>query len=321
MIERIPPLTALRAFITVARLGSLSEAAKALHLTHGAVSHQIRAIEDMLGQTLLIRQGRGMALTEAGRSYAYQVRPLLEELAAASAQVGDKSAQSTLVLSVLPSWVMHWLLPRLPDWRHQFPHIHLKLRAGLAFSDLEGDHMDAAIRFGQGHWPHVQVRRLMGEGLVVVASPDLCAPALQRKPVDWRRWPCMHVGESWATWMAAAGLDGEVTAAGLHFTDSTHLLEAARLGQGVALTRRSIAQALLARGELVLVHPVQAPHPDAYYLVSPHRAKVKPELSLFKDWLSVQIKQYEKDSSLWDAQQGVQSALKRVARAKRRASS
>ena len=124
MIERIPPLTALRAFITVARLGSLSEAAKALHLTHGAVSHQIRAIEDMLGQTLLIRQGRGMALTEAGRSYAYQVRPLLEELAAASAQVGDKSAQSTLVLSVLPSWVMHWLLPRLPDWRHQFPHIH-----------------------------------------------------------------------------------------------------------------------------------------------------------------------------------------------------
>ena len=181
--------------------------------------------------------------------------------------------------------------------------------------------MDAAIRFGQGHWPHVQVQRLMGEGLVVVASPELWTPALQRKPVDWRRWPCMHVGESWATWMAAAGLDGEVTASGLHFTDSTHLLEAARLGQGVALTRRSIAQALLVRGELVLVHPVQAPHPDAYYLVSPHRAKVKPELGLFKDWLSVQIKQYEKDSSLWDAQQGVQSAPKRVARAKRRASS
>ena len=108
------------------------------------------------------------------------MRPLLDELAAASAQVGDNSAQSTLVLSVLPSWVMHWLLPRLPDWRHQFPHIHLKLRAGLAFSDLEGDHMDAAIRFGHGHWPHLQAQRLMGEGLVVVASPELWTPALQR---------------------------------------------------------------------------------------------------------------------------------------------
>lgn len=302
MTERIPPLAALRAFVTVARLGSMSAAAKALHLTHGAVSHQIRAIEDLLGQTLLVRQGRGVALTDAGRSYAYQVRPLLEELANASAQARASQTQSSLVLSVLPSWVMHWLLPRLSDWTHQHPHIHLSLRAGVLFTDLDSTRIDAAVRFGHGQWPNVQVQHLMGDFLVVVAAPHLWPPAQKGARKDWRHLPCMHAGESWASWLGVAGLDVDVKPASLHFTDSTHLLEAARLGHGVALTRRSIAQSLLARGELVLVSPVQAPHPDGYHIVWPHSAKVNPQLRLFRDWLSVQAKHYEKELAQWDAE-------------------
>jgi len=302
MTERIPPLAALRAFITVARLGSLSAAAKALHLTHGAVSHQIRAIEDMLGQDLLVRQGRGVALTDAGRRYAYQVRPLLDELAQASTQVRASQTHSSLVLSVLPSWAMHWLLPRLSDWTHQQPHIHLSLRAGLLFTDLDSTRIDAAVRFGHGQWPNVQVQHLMGDALVVVAAPRLWPPTRKGQLKDWRQLPCMHAGESWAHWMGVAGLDADVTSASLHFTDSTHLLEAARLGHGVALTRRSIANSLLAQGELVLVSPVQAPHPDAYHIVWPHSATVNPALRLFRDWLSVQVKQYEKELTQGDAQ-------------------
>ncbi len=301
MSERIPPLAALRAFVTVARLGSISAAAKAMHLTHGAISHQIRSIEEMLGQTLVVRQGRGMALTEAGRSYAYQVRPLLDELAQVSAQLRPGQSHSTLVLSVLPSWVMHWLLPRLPDWTASHPNLHLSLRAGLSFADLEDTHIDAAIRFGHGQWPNMQLQRLMGDALVLVASPRLWTPQMQAQGGDWSRWPCMHGGDSWASWLAAAGLDHVPTPASLQFTDSTHLLEAARLGQGVALTRRSIAQNLLSRGELVMVSAVQVPHPDAYYMVLPYRVKANAQLRLFKDWLSVQIKRYEKELTQWDA--------------------
>lgn len=293
MNKRLPPFSALRAFEALARLGRVNAVAKELHLTHSAISHQIKNLEALVGVALFHREARTMSLTDAGRTYAYQVRHILDELSQVTNQLRDPSQDKTLALTVLPSFAMHWLLPRLPDFRALYPDIHLQLHAGLHFAVLENNRIDAALRFGHGPWPNLQSELLMGDRLVVVASPGLVQNTSFKTGKALWKYPWMHAGESWATWLSHAQLDADPAPTALTFTDSTHLIEAAKQGMGIALTRRSIAHALLERGELKCLSPVEPLHQSAYYLVWPYRSQPHPSLRLFRDWLSIQVQQYQ----------------------------
>jgi LysR family glycine cleavage system transcriptional activator len=291
MNGRAPPLPALRAFAAWVQLGSVNSAAEELKLTPGAVSHQIRALEEFLEVPLIERNGRRWALTDTGRIYGYQVRQALQDIVDVTERVrSHRPIQQTqdLRVAVLPSFAHGWLLPRLADFTRWYPHVRLQLHGSMDYVDLNEGQVDCAIRFGHGRWPEAEVRPLMGDSLVLLASPSLLGPEPPQTLQEALQLPLLHASENWASWLAdlsEAHSGVQRPAAQMTFTDSTHLLEAARQGLGVALSRRSIADNLLQRHELVPAHAHECPHASAYYLLLPPSSAKHTAREAFADWL------------------------------------
>ncbi|PUE12639.1 LysR substrate-binding domain-containing protein [Limnohabitans sp. T6-20] len=291
MTGRAPPLPALRAFAAWVRLGSVNAAAEELKLTPGAVSHQIRALEEFLKAPLIERNGRRWTLTDTGRIYGYQVRQALQDIVDVTERVrSHRPIQQTqdLRVAVLPSFANGWLLPRLADFTRWHPHVRLQLHGSMDYVDLNEGQVDCAIRFGHGRWPEVEVRPLMGDSLVLLGAPSLLGPEPPQTLQQLLQLPLLHASENWASWLAdlsEAHSGVQRPPAQMTFTDSTHLLEAARQGLGVALSRRSIADNLLQRHELVPAHAHECAHASAYYLLLPPGSAKHPAREAFADWL------------------------------------
>ncbi|PHN33008.1 LysR substrate-binding domain-containing protein [Pseudomonas sp. ICMP 460] len=292
---KLPPLAALRAFEALARLGKVNLAAAELHVTHSAVSHQIRSLEEYVEIALVLRDKRSLALTDEGRVYAYQIRQALGEIASVTEKLLAKTKHAQLSLSVLPSYAMHWLLPRLHDFRSAHPEVHLRLASSMAFASFEQGPLDCAIRFGHGQWPDVHCETLMGDSLLVVAARDFNHGVPPGTAQAILQQPLLHASESWPIWLGAAGLEGQRPQASLEFTESTLMLEAVRLGHGIALTRRSIAHSLIQRGDLVRLTDIEPAHPSRYFLVWPVGSKHSAQLTLLHTWLKEQVAAYQAD--------------------------
>lgn len=151
-MSNLPPITCLRCFESVARLGSVTAAAKELHVTHSAISQQIKVLEHMIGVTLFVREGRGLRVSEDGRLYALQIRESLGAIAEATRLIKTQPKSTELVVAVLPSFGFSWLLPRLPRFQQLQPHISVRLQASLALSNLARESVDVGIRMGKGDW-------------------------------------------------------------------------------------------------------------------------------------------------------------------------
>lgn len=303
MTQRTPPLPALRAFAALVRLGSINAAAEELKLTPGAVGHQIRALEELLEVPLVDRSGRQLALTEQGRTYGYQVRQALQDLLEATERVRTppRSARAPQVVrvSVLPSFAQGWLLPRLPRFARRHPQLRLVLHGTMDYADLGAGQVDCAIRFGHGHWPDAVVQPLMPDRLLLVAAPQLLGARPPQTLAQVLRLPMLHSVESWAGWLSSMEpppVNLQRPAARMEFTDSTHLLEAARLGLGAALTRRSIVDHLLSRGELVPAHPHECAHTSSYYALVPQGGTPNPAVEQFLGWVRDECLRFVKQS-------------------------
>lgn len=292
MSNRLPPLPALKSFEALSRLGSVGAAAEELHVTHGAVSHQVRALEEHVGMQLLKRGSRQLALTEEGRIYAYQVRQALDDLEEATGRIMVRSPDPLLTIAILPSFTALWLLPRLHGFIQRQPGMRLSLRASMAFADFESEPADCAIRFGHGQWPELHSERLMEEATLLVCAPGFRNGAVPATVEEALECPLLHASESWSTWLHAAGADELRPKALLEFTDSTHMIEAARLGLGIALTRRSLVHDLLRSGELVRVTDIEAQHQSSYYLVWPRKNHRIYEIQVFLQWIKTEIERY-----------------------------
>lgn len=291
MTGRSPPLPALRAFAAWVRLGSVAAAAQELNLTAGAVSHQIRALEDFLQVPLIERNGRRWTLTETGRMYGYQVRQALQDIVDVTERVRGPARQlgaQDLRIAVLPSLAHGWLLPRLHDFTRWHPQVRLHLHGSMDYADLSEGQVDCALRFGHGRWPEAEASPLMGDSLMLVAAPSLLGPEPPQSLQTLLSLPLLHASENWSTWLSGltqAHGDVQRPASLMEFTDSTHLLEAARLGLGMALTRRCIADSLLQRRELVQAHPHTCAHTSAYYFLCKPQAPRHEAREAFRDWL------------------------------------
>jgi LysR family glycine cleavage system transcriptional activator len=290
---KLPPLAALRAFEALARLGKVNLAAAELHVTHSAVSHQIRSLEEYLDMALVMRNKRALALTDEGRVYAYQIRQALGEIAGVTEKLMAKTKHPQLTVSVLPSYAMHWLLPRLHDFRNAHPELHLRLESSMEFASFDQGPLDCAIRFGHGQWPDVHCEPLMGDSLLVVAARDFNHGVLPDTAQAILEQPLLHASESWPIWLGAAGVEEQRPQASLEFTDSTLMLEAVRLGHGVALTRRSIAHSLIQRGELVRLTDIEPIHTSRYFLVWPAGSKHSAQLTSLHSWLKEHVVIYQ----------------------------
>ncbi|RDI28491.1 LysR substrate-binding domain-containing protein [Pseudacidovorax intermedius] len=288
----LPPLQALRCFEAVARLGSVTRAAETLHVTHSAVSQQLRHLESLLGLSLFEREGRGLRLSENGRLYALQVRAALSDIGDATRSLRVRPREGELVVSVIPSFGLHWLLPRLPRFAERHPNERIRLQAGLDVQDLRQGAADVAIRMGHGPWEGLSQQPLFEDVLLMVAAPHFRGGRLPATPAEVLACPPVRSAESWSSWCEAVGLPEPPPLAGLWINDSNLTIEAVRLGQGVALERLSIVHGLLQRGELVALTDVRVPYPYPYWLVWPTTGGRRAPPTAFGDWLAEEVATY-----------------------------
>lgn len=307
---KLPPLPALRTFEAAARLLSYSRAADELHVTHGAVSHQIRALEEQLGLALFARQGRAMTLTPAGAELLHAANAALRQIADALAAIRRQRNPNRLSVSVMPSFAGRWLAPRLAAFLDANPGCELNVLSSDAITDFARDGTDLAIRWGFGGYAGVHCELFMDDVMFPVLSPHF-AGGVPREPAALAGLPLLRsVGEDWLPWFRAAGLDWDEPARGLALNDSGLVVQAAIDGQGIALARRSLALRALREGRLVRPFDIEvplhyAPHQGlppavgldaegnprrwAYWLVMPQRAAASPLLQRFIAWLRAEV--------------------------------
>jgi LysR family transcriptional regulator, glycine cleavage system transcriptional activator len=296
MMSAIPPFAALRCFEAVARLGGVTLAARELHVTHSAVSQQIKLLEDTMGVALFVREARGLRLTEEGRLYALEVRAALRDISLATRRAQARPQESELVISTVPSFAQHWLVPRLAGFRALHPYYRIRLATSLQIEDLRQG-VDIGIRMGQGNWPDVAHRKLLDDDLIAVASPRLAGAPGGRFPVtaeDVMACPLIaSLDAPWTDWCRAARVP-EPPPASITLTanDSNIVMTALLLGDGVALERRSIVAQALGRGDLVQITGVSVPYPYPYWLVWQPLEIMNTKQTHFAQWIEAQMDAY-----------------------------
>jgi LysR family glycine cleavage system transcriptional activator len=292
--RRLPPLNALRAFEASARHLSFTKAADELAVTPAAVSHQVKALEDLLGVTLFRRTKRALLLTDEAQAVLPGIREGFERLLGAVEQLGTVGRSGVLTVSLAPSFAVKWLLPRLDRFQAAHPEIDVRVAASMELVDFGVGDVDLAIRYGAGTYPDLVVGRLVGDTVYPVCSPALLkGPNALTAPDRLRHHVLLHDDSpdgdetcpNWLMWLKAAGVSGIEAARGPRFNQSSLVLEAAILGRGVALAKSTLADADVAAGRLVRPFDVSVPVNFAYYVVYPETKAALPKVRLFHDWL------------------------------------
>mgnify|MGYP001042845247 CR=1 FL=1 len=299
--RKLPNLAALRAFEAAARHDSFSRAAEEIHVTPGAISHQIRALEEELGLPLFTRNGKRIAITEAGQRFAAAIRNALTEIAVAAEALQEQGGRQRLVVSSPPSFASRWLAPRLWKFIDRYPDIEVILQSSSHLNDLARDGIDVGVRFGLGNYPGLKSELMMEDFYYPVASPNYRQGRLPSSPQQLRDCVLLRMDglqESWLPWFKLAGLDLPDPAGGLVTQDSSLTLRAAVDGAGVALTRHAIASQEIAAGELVRLFDIAWKSERAYYFVCPAETLGKPQVAHFRTWLQEEVALF-KSNARW----------------------
>jgi LysR family glycine cleavage system transcriptional activator len=285
----LPSLAALAAFEAAARLQSFTKAAEELNLSQGAVSRQIRSLEERLGFPLFERVRQRVVLTTAGAAYAGEIGEPLERLSHLTLDsVSRYRDRTSLALATLPTFATRWLIPRLGEFTAANPTIRLDITTRLRPFDFNVERIDAAIHFGSPLWPEATLHELMGEVLQPVGSPALIRGLDLRVPEDALRAPLIQLGTrrgAWLEWLTREGLDPSRAVNGPHFDEFAMVARAAVEGLGLAILPVFLLQDEITRGalEVVFDRPVISPH--SYYLVYPEQKTAYWPLACFRDWL------------------------------------
>jgi LysR family glycine cleavage system transcriptional activator len=298
MTRRLPPLNALRAFEAAARHLSFTKAAEELFVTQAAVSHQIKALEEMLGVRLFRRYNRRLELTRAGRSYLPPLSDALDMMAVATSRLRPAEESGQLKISTLQSFATKWLIPRLARFREAHPDIDPMISTSHRLVDIEAEEFDLAIRDGLGVYPRLHVVPLMDDRAFPVCSPRLLRdhPAL-REPADLNRHVLLHdllvsreeEGPNWRNWLKHAGVTGIDAEKGPAYNDTAMALQAAVAGQGVALARQSLVIDDLKTGLLICPFGPEMPTRFSWYFVCAPLSTEQPKVQAFLRWLQNEI--------------------------------
>src|SRR6204780_1985895 len=209
MTSRLPSLNGLRAFEAAARHLSFTNAATELNVPQTAISHQIRRLEQELGIRLFVRQNRALALTPEARDYLPGVRTAFNDLRLATDRLLRRDSDHVLTVSTLASLAAKWLLPRLTAFQEAHPGIDVRITTSPGLVDFKSGDVDAAIRYGRGHWPGLRAAWLMADQLFPVCSPSaLTGSRPLRCPEDLRDYTLLHTSggydDDWRLWLTAA---------------------------------------------------------------------------------------------------------------------
>lgn len=257
MSQDLPPLNALRAFEAAARLQSVSQAAEQLHVTHGAVSRQIRALEEHLGLALFGKEGRGLKLTDAGTRLRDASGEAFDRLRSVCAELQQGQAEAPFVLACPGSLLARWFIPRLDRLQRELPELRLQLSASEGELDPRRAGVDATLWFAAPPWPaDMQVFELAAERIGPVLSPRYgrFAELHEAPPAALLGEPLLHTSsrpQAWPSWAASQGLAPAALRLGQGFEHLYYLLEAAAAGLGVAIAPQQLVADDLAGGRLV----------------------------------------------------------------------
>lgn len=299
--RRLPPLNALRAFEAAARHLNFSRAADELSVTPGAVSQQIQNLEDYVGAALFKRTPKGLLLTDAAQTALPALREAFDRLAEAASLLTAAVDGRRLTITAPPSFAAKWLVPRLGAFERAHPQVDVWLSAGMELVDLSAGEVDLAIRYGAGRYPGLEVKRIVSETVIPVISPALLAEIPLSSPEDLAGHTLLHDGSpdiddscpDWSMWLAARGLRGIDGQRGPRFNQSSLVIEAAANGRGVALAKRTLAQADIDAGRLVAPLQIATAVDFAYYLVHPKAKGRLPQVKAFTAWIEAEAEAHE----------------------------
>ena len=286
------PLNTLPAFREVAQKLNLRAAAETLHLSHSAISQQIRVLEEQLGFPVFERRGRRVVLNPAGEVLLKSVQTALAQLddGLQSAAATAAGTAHQLRVTVLPSFAQRWLLPRIGRWHAKHPNLSLEIEASQRLVDLPREGFHAALRVGQGPWPGVESVRLFESPRpnIVVGSPDAAKRLLGKPPELLTSEPLLGEAGPWHQWFTQAGVRTRVRVRPVAiFNDFGMMLQAAEQNLGLALVRELLAADALADGRLVRLSPVSIIYEESqsYHLAYPIALREWPPLIALQQWL------------------------------------
>lgn len=276
-------LNALRAFESAARHLSFTAAAAELGVSQSAVSHQIKALEGQLGVALFRRTPRGLVVTDEALALAPTLTETFERMARLLAQFHDGKRREPLTISVVGTFAVGWLLPRLAAFEQAYPFVDVRLLTNNNRVDLVGERLDAAIHFGDGSWPGSRAARLLETELTPLCAPTIAA--LLSAPGDLARVPLLRSfrSQDWLSWLKVAGA-AHIALTGPMFDSSFLMAEAAARGHGVAILPQAMFEGDLANGRLVRPFS-QSVSADAYWLLVPKGREPTPALKAFEHWI------------------------------------
>ena len=299
--SELPPLTSLHAFHHAAKTLSFKQAAEALNLTPSAVSHRIKALEHALGTPLFRRQTRALALTEAGSAYKITVDSVFADLVTATAELKAKPEVTVLRLSVLPLFASAILIPRLPKFRKKYPHIDVSVSTESSVVDFRTDDIDMGIR-------NMRIAPT-GPGSVKLLDTKpvlLCAKEIAdniKSIDDLKRHTLIHCTprpNGWRDWLTQQGFADLKPANDLWVDTIPGGLEAALLGQGIALSLSPLAEHALAGSQLVEPFPTDGRGGTAYYLAHRPEDAALEKVRVFKDWILAEMKDFLANTEIRD---------------------
>jgi LysR family glycine cleavage system transcriptional activator len=292
MSQRLPPLSALRAFAAAGRHLSFQRAASELSVTPTAISHQIKRLEDDLGVQLFRRLTRKLQLTEAGRALLPEVAGAFDKLASAVERLKASGDSGTLTISAIITLAYRWLAPRLPKFQMRHPKFEVRLEASQRLVDFTRDEVDVAIRHGAGQWPGLTAIKLFEDRFTPLLAPQLLAkgPPLN-EPKDLLSYTLLRDVPyfEWENWFTTAGVKPPENARGPQFDSSQLAVQAAEAGLGVALVHPDFFADAIVAGRLVQPFPIVGASGKSYYLVYPTATADRPKVALFREWLLAEV--------------------------------
>ena len=293
---RLPPLKSVHYFEAAARLQSFTKAAAELNVTHSAISHQIKALEEWLGQPLFERKTRQVRLTEAGKRFVGPVKSAFEQISGGAAEIATYGKDRPLTVTALPSLSAKWLVPRLSDFQRKHPDVQVRLSATSTVEAIGARDIDIGIRFGRGDWDGVETELLAANVVFPVCSPNLLMPDKPiKEPRDLLKYPLltdidwMRSGyDEWADWLRAAGVGDQKIQSNLSLNYSNLLVQAAIDGLGIAMGNVITAGDDLKHGRLIKPLDFSVDLDTGYWVVYGKGALRQPKVKAFRDWVMEQ---------------------------------
>lgn len=300
MARDLPPLNALRMFEAASRHLNFTKASQELFVTQGAVSRQIKLLEDNLQQSLFVRDGSKLGLTPAGERYREAIRDGLAIIRRGTTDLRRVSTSPTLTVSVLPSFATLWLVPRIVDFLAGQPDFELQVSSSYDVVDFtHSPNTDVAIRLGKGDWPGVYSEKLFSTDVFPVCSPRLLRGASPfRDNTEVLTHPLIYATEpydEWDRWFAAAGVESPEQHPGTRYSDQQALQQAAIEGQGIALARSLLVESDLTSGRLIRPSGISVRSQMSYFFVCPHGQEDTQNLRPFLEWLRREAARYAGD--------------------------